>query len=177
MTAKNLLSGFQSSRFWTYVLLAFGIGVVLLVVSYFIRRSMAMKKAEQSVALEKYQQGQVSPAGNPVLPPTSTPPINAGTVPLPQVVNDIPSYIETLCWMTREIVKTGGTSDWRCTVCNNVKSLGENDLRLWASVYKNWYGRDLKTDLNDQKYFDCGCVPFFCGCGKPDMSRINSLFA
>lgn len=164
---------------WIFRLLAFaGVAVVVMVLVYFLRRFAALRAAEASIA---EQREKVKPDGTPVLPPvqppTSTPPIGGGGQPQPPVTNEVSSHIEKLCWMTDEIVKTkGGSSAYRCEVCNNLGALSQNDLNMWAKTYQQWYGRSLKADLTKPNLmFDCGCIPFFCSCSKPEPKDLAKL--
>lgn len=163
---------------WIFgLLLVFGVVMLVLVSVYFGKRSAAQKEAEDSIQdLRK----QTKPDGTPVLPPVMPgnspgPSPTPGNAPVqPPVTNEVSSQIEKLCWMTDAVVKTGGTSVQRCEVCNNLDSMGEADLQMWAKTYLQWYGRSLKTDLST-KFFDCGCVPFFCSCSEPEPQNVTKL--
>lgn len=166
-------------KLWIFRLLGVaGAAVLVLVLVYFLKRWSALKTAEVSIAQERKQ---TKPDGTPVLPPpTSTPPIVPGNTPpvvpgnTPPVQNEVSSHIEKMCWMTDMIVQTKGTPVQRCEICNNLDTMSSQDLAFWAKTYQQWYGRSLKTDLST-KFFDCGCIPFFCSCSKPQPTNIAKL--
>jgi hypothetical protein len=171
---------------------SFGLILVVLAVVYFVRRAKANRKAQEAVnaLLNGSTPATGAPGGYspvtgtpPILPPTNPDgtPITTPTDPVPQVpvpaVVGLPEWLITLLWKANEAsnkqnLSTTEKNQYACEVSNNVLGITLDQVRLLKSTYKEWYKRDLATDV---KGWYCGGGWLDLGCPNNCTQVINRL--
>jgi hypothetical protein len=169
---------------------SFGLILVVLAVVYFVRRAKANRKAQEAVnALLKGSTPATGAPGGytpvtgtpPILPPTNpdgtplNPPANNTTPPVvtPTQVSGLPEWLVTLLWKANDASSTTSQSNiYACEVSNNIMSITLDQIKLLKIKYKEWYKRDLATDV---KKWYCGGGLLDFGCPNKCENVINRL--
>jgi hypothetical protein len=91
---------------------------------------------------------------------------------LPSGTND--KYVQEMAWKFNDYISKGRV-DYACEVSNGIATMGINDLRAFAALYEQWYGRKLATDYCT-KLNGSGCITsIFDGVYEKACTRLKSL--
>ena len=144
-----------------------GIGVVLVVIAvvYFVKRAIANAKA--SAEVDKLIQGQTNVSGNPVVvtvPGTNPVPTGANGTPVINPPAQLPEWLVVLLWKANDASDGTFNDGYQCEVSNNIVTRNDEQVRQLVSVYKEWYGRSLKSDIQKWKWCGGEALDLFFGC-------------
>jgi hypothetical protein len=138
---------------WSFLL----VGVALLVVAvvYYVRRAIANAKA--SAEVDKLMNGQTNVSNQPVvvtvpgIPPVQT---GANGTPVINQPSQLPEWLVTLLWKANDASDGTQNDNYQCEVSNNIVTRNDDQVRQLKKVYHEWYGRELKFDIQNWKW--CG---------------------
>ena len=135
--------------------LVVGLVLVVIAVVYYVKRAIANARA--SAEVNKLIQGQTNVSGQPVVVTVpGTPPVQTGASGAP-VINppaSLPEWLVALLWKANDASDGTFNDDYQCEVSNNIITRSDDQVRQLVVVYKEWYGRELKSDI--QKWQWCG---------------------
>ena len=149
-TTQTTILKYANNR-WLWVVLA--LALLLVAVLIIVSR---LKKTAKPTGVTKPGSTHV-PVPVPALPPISTPPYiptnSSGTAIPPfaappasgiDVFSVNWTYINDLAWKTDNTCYRG--EDHSCEITNGINSMGDNDLKAFMLLYKQWYNRALAYD-------------------------------